>query len=160
MLVLPDLQEQVELLREQRVVVFEPQPEERKRVDERSAPDDHLRASLRQQIEGREVLEDADRIGGAQDGDGARQPNALRSRRRRRKNDRGRGIEVVLAVVLPDPEDIETYLIRMFDLLDQVPQALRWTDREACFVVRCCETVDANFYSRITRHSNHAPIVF
>src|SRR6266700_3929516 len=81
MLVLPDLQEQVELLREQRVVVFEPQP-----------------------------------------------------------------------------EDIETYLIRMFDLLDQVPQALRWTDREACFVVRCCETVDANFYSRITRHSNHAPI--
>src|SRR5881409_2962708 len=32
MLLLPDLQEQVELLREERVVVFEPQPEERKCV--------------------------------------------------------------------------------------------------------------------------------
>jgi len=36
-------------------------------------------------------------------------------------------------------------VIGMFDLLDQFPQPLRWTDREARLVVRRGKTVDANF---------------
>jgi hypothetical protein len=124
MLVLPDREEQVELLREQRIVVFEPQPEQWKRVDERAAAHDHFRAPLRQQIEGREILEHTDRIGGTEHGDRARQPDALRACGCRREDDRGRGIEVVLAVVFPDAEDIQTYLIGMFNLRDKVSEPL------------------------------------
>ena len=48
-------------------------------------------------------------------------------------------------MVLADSEDVQSYVIGMLDLFDQVPQTLRRTDCEACLIVRCCKTVDANF---------------
>ena len=40
------------------------------------------------------------------------------------ENDRRRRIQVLLTMVLADPEDIETDLVRMLDLFDQVAQPL------------------------------------
>ena len=54
MLVLADREQQPELLLEQRVVVLQPESEERKRLDGRPTTDDHLRTSAREQIESRE----------------------------------------------------------------------------------------------------------
>lgn len=46
-------------------------------------------------------------------------------------------------MVLPDPEDIESYLIRMLDLFDQVSKSIGWTLREERVVVGGREAVDA-----------------
>ena len=57
MRVLADVQKQIELLGEERIVVLELQAEERKCFDERAAPGNDLRSSVRKQIERRELLE-------------------------------------------------------------------------------------------------------
>ena len=62
-LVLADLQEQIELLCKERVVVLQFQPEQRKRLDERTSAYDHLRPALRKKIEGGEVLKHPHRVG-------------------------------------------------------------------------------------------------
>ena len=49
-LVLPDLQQQIELLGKERVVILQPQAEQRKGLDERTPAYDHLRPALRQKI--------------------------------------------------------------------------------------------------------------
>jgi hypothetical protein len=46
------------------------------------------------------------------------------SRRRRPKNDRRGGIEMLPAVVFADSKYVQTNLIGMFDLFDQVAQAV------------------------------------
>src|SRR6266404_5887233 len=47
MRVLANLQEQIELLAEERIVILELQAKERERFDERAAPGDYLRPSVR-----------------------------------------------------------------------------------------------------------------
>ena len=81
-LVVADLEEEVELFGEERVVVFEGEAEERERLDERAAADDHLGAAVGEEVEGRELLKDADGVGGAEDGDGAGETDVVRARRR------------------------------------------------------------------------------
>src|SRR3712207_2618645 len=54
----PQLQEQVQLLGEQLVVVVERVAEQRERLDERPAPGHDLRAAVREQVDGRVLLED------------------------------------------------------------------------------------------------------
>ena len=71
------LQQQFELLREQRVIVVEVETKEGKGLDERAATGDDLRAALGDQVEGCELLKDADRVGGAQHGDRAGKADAL-----------------------------------------------------------------------------------
>src|SRR6267142_2329343 len=66
MRVLADVQKQIELFGEKRIVVLEFQAEERKRFDERAAPDNHLRSPFRKKIERRKLLEHANGIGRAQ----------------------------------------------------------------------------------------------
>src|SRR6478735_6059409 len=66
-----DAQEEVELLGEQRVVVGKFQPEQRKAFGERAAADDQVDPALGDQVERRELLEEAHRIAGAEDGHGA-----------------------------------------------------------------------------------------
>src|SRR5438093_740492 len=51
LLLIADLEQQLELLLEERVVVAQIEAEERERVDERAASDDHLRATLCDQVE-------------------------------------------------------------------------------------------------------------
>ena len=129
MLVLADLQEQIELLGKERVVVLQPEAEQRKGLDGRAAADDHLRPALRQQIEGGELLKHPHRVGGAQDRDGAGETDALGSGRRRAENDRRGGIEELPAVVFADAKDVQADLIGVFDLFDQVAQPVRRADR-------------------------------
>src|SRR5712692_317887 len=80
MLVLANLQKQIEFLGEERVVVLQPEAEERKRFDGRAAADDHFRASLRQQIERGELLKYAYRVCGTQNGDSAGETDPVRRR--------------------------------------------------------------------------------
>jgi hypothetical protein len=70
-------------------------------------------------------LKDAKRVVGAENGDRARQADALRARRRRAERDRGRGDGKVGPVVLAEPEHVEPDLVGELDLLEQVPQPLR-----------------------------------
>ena len=83
--VLADIQQQVELLGEERVVVFEVETEERERLDERAAAGDDFGAAVGDEVERGEFLEDADWIGGAEDGDGAGKADAFGAARRRRR---------------------------------------------------------------------------
>ena len=71
-----------------------------------------------------ELLKDTDRVGGAQHRDGARQTNATGACSGGAENDRRRRIQVLLTVVLADPKDIQTDLVRMLNLFNQVAQPL------------------------------------
>src|SRR3954462_15444813 len=108
LLVVTNLQQQIELLGDELVVVVEPEPEQRECLDRRPASDDHLGASLRDEIEGREFLKYAHGIRRAQHRHRARQPDATRSRGGCGEYHRWRGIEEFLAMVLADSEDVET----------------------------------------------------
>src|SRR5258708_7134138 len=147
-LVLADLQQQVELLGKERVVVLQLQAEQRKRLDKRPAAHHHLRPALRKQIECSEVLKYPHRVGRAQDGYSTGQAYALRPCRRRSQNDRRRRVEVLLAVMFADSKHVEPDLVGVFDLLNQIAQALRPADREAGVVICCRETIDSNFHLR------------
>ena len=145
-LVVADLEQQVELLGEQLVVVFEPVSEQWERVDERPAANHDLRAALRQQIERGEVLKDPHRIRRAEDGYSAGETNPTRSRRGGGENHCRGGIEEVLAMMLADAEHIQPDLVGVLDLLNEVAQALRGTQRSAGLVVCRGETVDSQLH--------------
>jgi hypothetical protein len=72
-----NLQQQLELLREERVVIVEIETEQRKRLDKRTSAGNDLSPALRDQIESCELLKDTDRIGGAQYGDGTGQADSF-----------------------------------------------------------------------------------
>src|SRR6266550_4011055 len=146
-LVVTDLEQQIELLRKQRVVVLQSKTEQREGVNERTTAYDHLRAPLRNEIECGEILEYSHGIGRAQDRYRAGETNAARSRRRRCENDGRRGIQEILTMVFSDSEDIQSDLISVFDLLDQVTQALRFTERSTGVSVRGREAINSDLHS-------------
>jgi hypothetical protein len=116
------LQEQLELFGEQLVVVAQVVAEKRERLDERASAGHDLRATVRDQVERGEVLEDAHGVVGAQNRDRARQADVFRADRRGRQRDGRRGDRVVGAVVLADAENFEAELIRQLNLLEKVAQ--------------------------------------
>ena len=121
---LANVEQLLELLLEQAVVVAEIEAEERERLDERAAPDHHLRASAGEQIERRELLIEPNRDRRAEYGDRAREPDALRTRRGRREHDGRSGDGELGPVVLADAVDVEPDLVRELDLLHELAQAL------------------------------------
>ena len=143
-----DLQQQVELLGEQRVVVVEVEPEQRERLGERSAPDDEVDASLGDQVERGELLEHPDRVGGAEHGHRAAQPDPRRARGRGTEDHRRRRVVVLRAVVLADPERVQARGVRERDLLQQVLDALLGPDHPLGRGIgdRGDETVDADVH--------------
>ena len=104
---LANVEELGEPLLEQAVVVAKVEAEERERLDERAAPDHHLRASAGEQIERRELLIEPNRDRRAEYGDRAREPDALRTRRGRREHDGRSGDGELGPVVLADAVDVE-----------------------------------------------------
>src|ERR1700733_16253149 len=94
-----NLQEQVELFGEEGVVVFELEAEERVGLDEGAAASDDLCASVGDEVEGGEVLEDADGIGCAENGDGRGEADAFGAGGGGGEDDGGGGVEVLGAVV-------------------------------------------------------------
>jgi hypothetical protein len=122
------LEQEAELLGEELVVVVEVLAEQREGLDERAASGHDLGTTAGQEVDGGEVLEDADRVGRAQDGDRARQPDALRADGGGGECDRRRGDGEVRAVVLAHTEDLEAHLVRELNLLHEVTHALLGAD--------------------------------
>jgi hypothetical protein len=105
--VVTDLKQQIEFFGEKRVVVFQAQPEERICFYEGTAARNDFCAAVGNEVKGCEFLEDANRIGRAQYGNGASEPNVLRARGGGRKNHDRRRVEELRAMMLTDPEDIK-----------------------------------------------------
>src|SRR5260221_11313968 len=82
--------QQVDLFRKQVVVVDQVNPKQLKELDEYAATSDDLGTTIGEQIQGSEILEDAHRIGGAQDGGGAGETDACGGLRNRGQDDRRR----------------------------------------------------------------------
>ena len=101
------LREQVELLLEQPLVVGEVVAEQRERLGERAAPEDDLGPPAGDRVEGGEALEHPHRVVRAQHGDGGAQADALGAAGDRGQHDLGRRDGEVVAVVLPDPEEVD-----------------------------------------------------
>ena len=142
---LADVQQALELLREERVVVAQVVPEEREGLDERAAADHDLRSAAREHVERRELLEDPDRVVRAQDGDGAREADARRPRGHCCEHDCRCGDGEVGAVVLADAEDVEADLVRELGLLDELVQALLRT----LALPRVREREDADLHAEV-----------
>ena len=107
---------------EQLVVAGEVEAEERIRLGERAAAEDHFGAAVRDRIERREALEHAHRIVGAEHGDGGAEADAAGARRDRREHDLGGGDGEVGAMVLADAEGVEPELVGEHRLIDDVAQ--------------------------------------
>jgi hypothetical protein len=112
-----DLHQQLELLGEELVVVVEVVAEQREGLDEGASTGHDLRSAAGQQVDVGEVLEDTDGVVGAQDGDGARQADAVSADGDCGEDGRGRGDEVVRPVVLSDREEVEAELVGELCLL-------------------------------------------
>jgi hypothetical protein len=124
----PDLQQQVELLGEQRVVVGQGQAEQRERLGERPPADDQVDPAAGDEVEGGELLEHPHRVGGAEHVDRAAQPDARGAGRRGGQDDRRRRVVVLRPVVLADAEGVEAHLVGEGDLLEQVGHPLLGAD--------------------------------
>jgi hypothetical protein len=125
---LPDAQQQVELLLEQLVVVAQAEPEQREGLGERPAPDDEVDASLRDEVQRRELLEHPHGVGRAQHRDRAAQADPFGPRCGRREDHGRRRVVVLAAVVLTDAEGVEAHPVGERDLLEQVLHPLRRAD--------------------------------
>ena len=104
-------------------------PEERERLGEGAASDHDLGASARKEIQRRELLENPDRVVGAQHVHGAGQSNPLRPGRRCSQHDSRCRHRVIRPMVLTDPEDLQAYLLGQRDLFEKVIETLARRDR-------------------------------
>jgi len=124
--------------------------EERERLDEAPAPRHDLGAPTAQEVHRRELLEDADRIVGAEHTHRTGEPDPPRAHRRGGEDDRGRGRHIVYPVVLADPEDIEPDLVGERDLFEEVRQpVLRGDHRPVGEWGRLGEGIDADLHGGI-----------
>ena len=82
MRVVADIEQEIELFRKERIVVFQLESEQRIRLHKGAPPRHDFSASLRDEIERGEFLKNAHRIGGAENGNGAREANVFRARGR------------------------------------------------------------------------------
>jgi hypothetical protein len=106
----------------------------------------HFPTSLRQQIDGGELLKYSHRVGGTQNRDSAGETDTLRSCRRCSENDRRSGIEELPAVMLTHAKGVQSHLIGVFDLFDEVAQTVRRAYRKTAVVESGCEAVDSNLH--------------
>jgi len=120
--VFADVEEQFEFFGEEGVVVFEPEAEERVGLDEGAAAGDDLCAAVGDEVEGGEVLEDADGVGGAEDGDRGGEADAFGAGGGGGEDDGWGGVEELGTVVLAYAEDVETNVVGVLDLYEEVAQ--------------------------------------
>ncbi len=146
--ILTNLEEQLKFFRKKRVVIVEIEAEQRIRLDEGAAANHNLGPSLRDEIQGGEVLEDADRVVRAQDGDGAGQADTLGTRGRSGENHGRRGGYEFLAVVFADAENIQADLVGELDFFEKIAHTLGGTNSHTRYRVRSCfdKAVYANLH--------------
>src|SRR5579862_4053840 len=75
-----DFQEKLEFFRKKRIVIFKTQPEEGIRLNERTAAGDNFGAAPRDQVESRELLKNANGVGGAEDRNCTGETDVFRTR--------------------------------------------------------------------------------
>jgi hypothetical protein len=117
--------EQGELLLEQRLVLVERVAEQRERLGERPAPEDHLGAPAREPVERGEALVDAHRVVGAEHRDRGAEADAAGARGDRGEHHLGGGHGEVVAVVLAHADEVEPHLVGEHGLVDEVAEDLR-----------------------------------
>jgi hypothetical protein len=129
--VLADIQQQIELLGEERIVVLERETEERERFDEGATTDDHLGAPVGDEVKRREFLEDANGIISAENLDGAGKANLPGAGCRSGKDDGGCGVEELRAMMLADAENVKADLIGQLHFFEEMLHALDRGKRNA-----------------------------
>ena len=146
--VLAEGEEEVEFFGEEVVVVFELEAEEGEGLDEGAAAGDDLGAAVGDEVEGGEVLEDADGVGGAEDGDGRGEADVCGAGGGGGEDDGGSGVEVLDAVMFAEAEGVQTDLVGELDLFEEVGDALLRGDGVARDGVgnQRCEAVDADLH--------------
>ena len=98
--VLAEREEEVELFGEEVVIVFELEAEEGKGFDEGATPGDDFGAAVGDEIEGGELLKDANRVGGAEDGDGRGETDVFGEGGCGGEDDGRSGVELLCALFL------------------------------------------------------------
>jgi hypothetical protein len=155
-----DLQQQLELLAEQGVVVGEVEAEQREGLGEGPAADHEVDPPLRDEVQRRELLEDAHRVRRAQHRHRTAEPDALGAGGRRGEDDRRCGVVVLAAVVLADAEGVQPDSVRKRDLLQEVLHPLRRADHVAGGRVGDGgdEAVDAKMHGPIEAPTPRRPV--
>jgi hypothetical protein len=118
--------EQVELLLEQLLVAVERIAEERERLGERTAPEDHLGATAGDRIDGGEALVHPDRVVGAEHGHSGPEADPLGARCDCGEHGLGRRDREVVAVVFADAEEVEAEPVGKDRLVDDIADHLRF----------------------------------
>ena len=118
-----ELEQEVELLHEELVVVLGVVAEERIGLDEGAAADDDLGAPLGDEVEGGEVLEDANGIVGAEHRYRGGKADLPGARGGGGQQDGRRGGDELLAVVFADAVDVDAGAIGELDLLEEMTDA-------------------------------------
>ena len=123
--------EERELLLEQVVVVLERVAEQRERLGERAAAEDHLGAAVGDGVEGGEALVDADGVVGAEDGDGGAELDPRGPGGDGGQDDFGGADGEVGAVVLADAEEVDAELVGQLGFGEDVAEDLGLGQRAA-----------------------------
>jgi hypothetical protein len=139
-------QQQVEFFGEQRLIVFQRKAEQREGLDERASPGHQLGTAIAEQVQRGEVLEQAHRVGGAEDAHRAVEPDAARGRGQRAQHHAGGRDGVVRAVVFAHPEHVQARLIGQPGRGHQFVQALPRGGRVAGAGGQVAKGVDTDFH--------------
>src|ERR1700741_4445580 len=119
-----NLQQQFQLACEERIVVGKIETEQRKRFNERTAPDNHFGTAAGSKVNRRELLEHTNRGVCAQNGNRPRETNALGPHCRCSQNRLGSEIEKLCPVMLPDTKYIESDSVRKSDFVEKKLQPI------------------------------------
>src|SRR4029077_14146062 len=101
-----DFQEEIEFFREERIVVFKLQAEERIGLDEGTSTGDNFSTATGDEIKSRELLKDANRVGGAENRDCAGETDIFRSRGGCGENYNRSRVEELRPVMFANAEDV------------------------------------------------------
>jgi hypothetical protein len=99
-------EEEVEFFGKEIVVVFELKAEEGEGFDEGAATGDDFCSSIGEEIKSGELLEDADGVGGAEDGNGGGETDGCSASGSRSEDNGGGGVEVFGAMVFAETKDV------------------------------------------------------
>src|SRR5258707_7416856 len=103
----PDLEEKLEFFRKERIVIFKTQAEERVGLNEGTATGDNFRPAPRDQVESRELLKNANGVGGAENSDCAGETNIFRARGGSGEDHNGSRVEELRPVMFANAENIQ-----------------------------------------------------
>ena len=105
------VEQQIKLFRKEGVIVLKREAEERERLDKGATAHHHLRPPPGQEVKRGKLLENAHRVGCAEHRDSAGEADVSGSGGCSRKEHRRRRVEILLAVMLADPEHLSAWAV-------------------------------------------------